>query len=84
MRLVLRHGAIFGHSALSLPRASWAFICQLTPRCLALTSVDQADSSDCNLGRVLDRLPETHCLVRERSSFSAMLSQLPCCGVWQK
>jgi hypothetical protein len=60
------------------------FICQSTPRCVVLTSFDQAAVSDCNVASVPKRRPETHCRVSELSSFSAIFSQLPCFGVWQK
>ena len=42
--LVVRHVIIFGYTDLSLQRASSTFICQSTPRCVPLTSVDHADT----------------------------------------
>jgi hypothetical protein len=67
-----------------LRRASPIFICQLTPRCVLLTSVNQAAISDCNVLILPKRRQETHCLVSELNSFSAIFNQLPCMGVWQK
>ena len=81
MLLVVRHLIIFGYTDLSLQRASSTFICQSTPRCVRLTSVDHADTSSCSVPRSPMRRPRTHWRVRELSSFSAMFSQLPCFGV---
>ena len=75
--LVVRHVIIFGYTDLSLQRASSTFICQSTPRCVPLTSVDHADTSACSVSRSPIRRPRRHWRVIELSSFSAMFSQLP-------
>ena len=81
--LVVRHVIIFGYTDLSLQRASSTFICQSTPRCLPLTSVDHADTSSWSVLSSPMRRRRRHWRVIELSSFSAMFSQLPCFGVWQ-
>ena len=80
--LVVRHVRMFGYTDLSLQRASSTFICQSTPRCVPLTSMDHADTSRCSVARSPRRRPRRHWRVIELSSFSAMFSQLPCFGVW--
>ena len=48
-----------------------------TPRCVALTSVDQAAISDCSGARAPNRHPETHCRVSELNSFSGNVQPTP-------
>jgi len=58
--LVLCHSLMFGYTDFSLHRASSIFICQSTPRCAALTSVDQAAVSSRSVLMSPIRRPATH------------------------
>ncbi len=58
--LVLCHALMFGYTDFSLHRASSIFICQSTPRCAALTSVDQAAVSSRSVVMSPIRRPATH------------------------
>ena len=58
--LVVRHVRIFGYTDLSLQRASSTFICQSTPRCVRLASVDHADTSPRRVSRSPMRRPRRH------------------------
>ena len=58
--LVVRHVRIFGYTDLSLQRASSTFICQSTPRCVRLASVDHADTSPRRVSRSPMRRPRAH------------------------
>src|SRR3954468_3639529 len=75
---------IFGYSRFSFVRASSILNCQSTPRCLAFVFSLQIPISDCSSGSSPMRRPARHWLVRQLNSHSAMFSQLPCLGVWQK
>ena len=43
--LVVRHSIILGYTDFSLQRASSTSICQSTPRCMLVMSMDHADTS---------------------------------------
>ena len=60
LRLVLCHSWILGYTNFSLHGASSIFICQSTPRCPALTSVDQAAVSSRSVLISPIRRPATH------------------------
>ena len=62
-------------------RASLVVNRQSTWRSSALVARVQAASSVLRTSRSAMRRPR-HCLVRQDSSISAMLSQEPCLGVW--
>src|SRR6516164_1137911 len=79
-QLVLCHSFIVGYTDFSFVRASSIFICQSTPRCVALTSFDQADVSSRRLATSPQRRSATPWRVSELSACSAMFSQLPCGG----
>ena len=81
-RCLVRHPVLItGYSRFSFVRASVILNCQSTPRCLALVLSAQVLISLCSSVSSPMRRPVRHWLVRQLSSHSATLSQLPCFGV---